>query len=1085
MTINGIPYSSPRSINLQGTSSVKGSVLRFARTSSTNPLDSSSNGLYINASNQLIFSAQGTSTTLGAAGAASSAPSFDAIYAGDQTLTVSGATLTLNGTHGSNDVLTITSTGAGTGDLIQITNVGTGNDIEGTNDTWHFTKVGDATLNMLVAAGDAGADSITLTAGDVLISDGSITAIDADNAATLSLTNNTATTASVFVLVGSGTFTGNTTSSFLTLTPSGLTTGTAMYLPVAALTTGKGIHIVANAVTDGLILNITSSSTVHTATGRLLNIASTAATNTNAVLNEFATAANDETVLLRLTSSDLLAGGKILHIDANEMTTGTAIDAGTLDALTTGMGISIASTSTGMTTGSLARFSTGTTGAVATNGIVSIRATGAYTSTANVGLLDVQSSGLVGTGTLVNFKTTGAAQLTNTILNVEASGFTTGYDGTMVRIKNVGTTGTATMVAIIADGITSGGRAMDISVDALTTGLGLNIDNTGGAMTTGSLLAVTAQGTGAIATNGIISFTHTGAFTSTSAVNGGFVEIKANDTTAGTVLNLVADALTTGIGVQLSNATSAMTSGSLLRVTASGVGTVATNGIVSITHGGIFVSTSNAGVLDVRATAMVGTASNGTLVNFMTTAAAQVDTTVLNVENSGFTTGYTGTMLRVKSPTTTGTGIVVGVIADGITSGGTAMDISTDALTTGIALNIANSGGAMTTGSLLRVAAQGTGAIATNGIISFTHTGDFTSTTAVNGGFVEIKANDTLAGTIFNLVGDALTTGIGVQLSNATSAMTTGSLLRVTTSGTGAIATNGIVSIVHDGIYTSTSNAGVLDVTATATVAGTVMRIRSTAAAQTTAQLLNVTASGYTTGYTGNVVQFTGVSTTGAGNVLSVVSANSTAGTAVTVTANSLTTGVGLLVTSSGTITATSEGLVNIVGTGITTGSALKIDLTEGTLTTGKYINCFDDTGAVSVFSIGENGVILFSDFSEDVTASNVITADESGSVFFLNSGTEFASTLPAPVAGLHFTFIVKAAPSGANYTIVTNGGSNIIQGQAVVNCAAVPAVDEDSINLVSAAAAVGDDVELWCDGTNWYVAGQGVAAGAITFTVT
>src|SRR3990167_7695254 len=160
MDINGIPYSTPRNINLMGTSSVKGSVLRFNRTSSTNPLDSTSNGLYVNASNELIFSAQGTSTTLGAAGAASSAPSFDAIYAGDKTLTISGASLTLDGTHASNDVVLFK--GSGSGDVIQITNTGTGNDIEGTSDTWHFTKDGDATLNMLVAAGDAGADSITL-----------------------------------------------------------------------------------------------------------------------------------------------------------------------------------------------------------------------------------------------------------------------------------------------------------------------------------------------------------------------------------------------------------------------------------------------------------------------------------------------------------------------------------------------------------------------------------------------------------------------------------------------------------------------------------------------------------------------------------------------------------------------------------------------------------------------------------------------------------------------------------------------------------------------------------------------------------
>lgn len=1056
--------------------------------------------LYANSSGELVFNNGSVVTVIGAAGTVSTG-TWDGIYATDKTLTVSTTTFTIDGTHASNNVLTLTSTGAGSGHVVQITNVGTGKDINGTSNTWSISKVGDIVGNLLTLSGDADTTSFTLTAGDMVSSDGSFSLTNADDENTFLVTNNGNTSTSQVKFAGSGAFTGNTTSSFFTVTPSGLTTGTAIYLPVAALTTGKALHIVANAVTDGLVLNITSSSTVHTATGRLLNIASTAATNTSAVLNEIATAANDETVLLRLTASDVLAAGKILHISASAMTTGTAIDAAALDALTTGVGVSLASTSTTTTSGSLLRVSTGTTDAVATNGIVSITATAAYTSTSNCGLVQVVANSITTGATIMNIS--GTAMTTSVGLRVISSG--TGLTSGSLALFSSGTTGaiaTNGAVSIQATGdftstsnqgflgvianSTLAGTIASISGTGLTTGVGLRLVNGTSAMTTGSLLRVDAGGTGAIATNGIVSFTHSGDFTSTSAVNGGFVEVKGNSSTAGTIVNVVGSGLTTGIALQLSNGTSGMTSGSLLRVTASGTGTVATNGIVSITHGGIFVSTSNAGVLDVRATAMVGTASNGTLVNFMTTAAAQVDTTVLNVENSGFTTGFTGSMLRIKSPTTTGACKVVDLLADGITSGGTAMDISTDALTTGIALNIANSGGAMTTGSLLRVAAQGTGAIATNGVVSFTHTGAFTSNSAVDGGFVEVKGNSTTAGTIVNIVGAALTTGIALQLSNGTSGMTSGSLVRVTASGTGAIATNGIVSISHGGVFTSTSNAGVLDVAATATTAGTVVHITSTAAGQTTAQLLNVTASGYTASYTGNVVSFVGCSTTGSGNVLSITSVNTTDGTGILVTANSLTTGSAVRVTSSGTITSSSEGLLNLVATGMTSGSALKIDLTEGTLNGGKYINCFDDTGGTSVWSVGENGAVLYSDFTEVVAATNVITAAESGSVFFLNHATEFVSTLPAVQAGLHFTFIVTAAPSGANYTIVTDSSSNVIIG-TVHSSDGVDGDSElvgcDTINFVSAAAVVGDQVEVWCDGTNWFAKAFCDVSTGITFT--
>ena len=87
----------------------------------------------------------------------------------------------------------------------------------------------------------------------------------------------------------------------------------------------------------------------------------------------------------------------------------------------------------------------------------------------------------------------------------------------------------------------------------------------------------------------------------------------------------------------------------------------------------------------------------------------------------------------------------------------------------------------------------------------------------------------------------------------------------------------------------------------------------------------------------------------------------STSGPVASITANGLTTASGLLVTSSGTITSSSEGLVNIVGTGITTGDALKIDLTQGTLNGGNYINCYDDTDSISVFTVGEDGAITSS----------------------------------------------------------------------------------------------------------------------------
>lgn len=120
-----------------------------------------------------------------------------------------------------------------------------------------------------------------------------------------------------------------------------------------------------------------------------------------------------------------------------------------------------------------------------------------------------------------------------------------------------------------------------------------------------------------------------------------------------------------------------------------------------------------------------------------------------------------------------------------------------------------------------------------------------------------------------------------------------------------------------------------------------------------------------------------------------------------------------------------------------------------------------------------------------ELTAASTLTAEQSGTVFFLNSATEFATTLPAPVAGLTYTFIVKAAPSGASYTIVTGSSANIIKGQAV-NAAGVAGdtgTADDTISFVDGQAVAGDMVTVISDGTSWFAKGFCAVAAGITFT--
>lgn len=125
----------------------------------------------------------------------------------------------------------------------------------------------------------------------------------------------------------------------------------------------------------------------------------------------------------------------------------------------------------------------------------------------------------------------------------------------------------------------------------------------------------------------------------------------------------------------------------------------------------------------------------------------------------------------------------------------------------------------------------------------------------------------------------------------------------------------------------------------------------------------------------------------------------------------------------------------------------------------------------------------------ETVAATNVLTKAESGKTMFLSSATEFVSTLPAPVAGLEFEFIVAAAPSGASYTVVTNSSSNIIKGHILssdLNAASDGDFETsggDTLSFVDSKAVAGDRARFVSDGTNWFVQASCSVFDAITIT--
>lgn len=203
--------------------------------------------------------------------------------------------------------------------------------------------------------------------------------------------------------------------------------------------------------------------------------------------------------------------------------------------------------------------------------------------------------------------------------------------------------------------------------------------------------------------------------------------------------------------------------------------------------------------------------------------------------------------------------------------------------------------------------------------------------------------------------------------------------------------------------------------------------------------------------------------------VVQALAANSTIISNVTASGDILIAGVRGTASEEYFMADTSAGTLTLTGPGGT------ISFESGT--TEKAV--IDSTGFRNVVS------------SEVVSAANVITAAESGRVFFLNSGTEFASTLPAPALGLNYTFIVTAAPSGASYTVTLGGGNScdLIAGHVLTSGFADSGSDVETtatgtvISFVDGVSVVGDKAYVISDGTSWFASCICAVEAGITIT--
>lgn len=119
--------------------------------------------------------------------------------------------------------------------------------------------------------------------------------------------------------------------------------------------------------------------------------------------------------------------------------------------------------------------------------------------------------------------------------------------------------------------------------------------------------------------------------------------------------------------------------------------------------------------------------------------------------------------------------------------------------------------------------------------------------------------------------------------------------------------------------------------------------------------------------------------------------------------------------------------------------------------------------------------------FAEDITAAKTLTTEDSGKSFVLKAAEGVAITLPAVKSGLNYRFTTGLAFDTTAFIITAT--TSVIQGSVTVAGVVIAGINENTITFAETVESLGDWVNIWSDGTNWYISGQATTALSITLT--
>jgi len=428
-----------------------------------------------------------------------------------RTITVDQGAVQLNGSHATNDTFFINKT-AGSGHNVQITNAGTGDDINGTAGTWYVSKAGAATFVSAIIPTLTTTTFVPTSIG-AFTGTGAINLNDADGASpSFTFTDGTGETA-VFSKADTGVL------SLTTVAGDGfkLLTGNIWIgngTPGTAAMNGEDLYVEGDVEIDGSVQldGAVTGAAGLTVTGGVVNLN---ASSNNAV--NIGTGTTTSTVTIGGSGAQSIAVGngaaaKTVALGSTNTTSTTTISSGSGGVLinssnnqptTINGGTSTGTVTIGATTatvGVLGTYTTNYDAGASTTGI----GTGSTTGTVTIGGTGAQAID-VGTGAAAKTVTVGSTNTTSTTAINSGSGGV-GINVSNNQPTNIGTgttTGTITIGGAGAQTINigNGAAAKAVTLGSTNTTSATTINAGSGNITFGGNMVATGKTlTGALKT---------------------------------------------------------------------------------------------------------------------------------------------------------------------------------------------------------------------------------------------------------------------------------------------------------------------------------------------------------------------------------------------------------------------------------------------------------------------------------------------------------------------------------------------------------------------------------------------------------